>query len=528
MPRIPRYQQQSQASSFVGAPVPTKESSIFSAIGSGSDRLLKVVQEQAKATAKQEAATAYYRYQQNYNRNLSGTEQERGLADENAGTPLKLPDAAVEMGEGLAGEMAQSLGTEDARAEFNNTVRTFLIGEHRRLSLRAIEQNQANQVVAMENGGAILADTAGNVDGVDGATQIIQGIYDNYFTVDESRANISEASRQKGFKDSVNRAKRNFISGQLERNPIEFASSLNKGEYSTIEVGGRKTPFISAKEAKILISDAETIAKNRKKQAEFDFAISNGELGLELVKRDLEGGLTIQEVDNLEFEAEQNGYPAIAKMYGSYRTAMMSGNDSDRVTDFAWYSGVFDRIEEISKEAEPKGFFSKKVKIPQKQLNDAFEIIRETNEKYANNELTKKDRASIIENIYAGVIAPLGGTDVSGEAPYFTGLRAIKEAVKATNSSAQQQNKILYDTLSDYDRELAIFREAGVETPEQAVAASQKAVKAMRNRLNPGINNLAVGSTVETPFGARKVTGMDPLGNPIFVELSTEDLERLK
>lgn len=521
MPRIAEYARRSHASQFIGAPTVERKSEITATVAQGVLQVSDMLARQQAATAKQQAATANYQYQEKYYQNLVGTAEQQGLVDQYGQDPAAIPDAAIAMGEQMSTEFSAQLQNDQARAEFGRLNQNFLQGERRRLSLRAATQIRNNQVSAMEEGGQILANSASRVDGEDGISQVIEGIYDNQFVVDTSNANVGLGVRQSGFKRYTDEAKRKFINGQLDRNALGFAQELSEGKYGSIKIGEEEIPFIGAKERTSLIADAKEIVKNQEEQFNFDFAIRNGELGTSLAKADAAGQLSYSEVDDLEFDARSAGQTKIADMYASYKEAMAKSNDSRRATDKTWLITQMLEFEKISK----SGWFDGS-EVKANRLDRVFDMIREANEKYTQGELTTKDRNNYMDKLNAYVLKAIGSQKQSEE-PYFVGMNEIRKAVGGLSLPTASQVEALYSAMEDYDLALNKAGIQGEETTQQAQDAARLAIKSLGYRLYPERGSLQIGSVVNTPMGQREVKGFDEFGNPTFIELRKQDFEKL-
>ncbi|NCD16510.1 MAG: hypothetical protein EOL91_04200 [Actinobacteria bacterium] len=519
MAQIPQYARKSLVSSYVGAPVHSHKADVTAAAGEGLTRLSAAVGAQLDATAKQQAATALYKYQQNYTQALAGTKEKQGLADQHADDPLSLPQAALRMGEELASEMANGLNKR-ARTEFDNSVKGFLMSENRRITGLAVTQNKANQVVAMEEGLTTLSDSAAYTTDLTDMTQVVDGLYDTAFTVDDGGGAISPKARASLFAKSFNTAKRNFVNGKLMQDPVGFATELNAGEYSSISIKGEDTPFINATEAKRYISAARSIAKNREEQQMFEFAISNGEMALELIDRFNNGMLSLTDIDDLEFQARELKQNHIADMYGSFKDILLNGNDAKRMTDTAWFTGVSEDLLILADKRK-----SKKIS-PQQRLKRGFEIITEANKKFAANELTRSDYELINASVNSNIFVPVAKSS-SSTTPFLAGLEQIRGHMQENMKGISESERLdlFTDAMRDY---YGVIREVGMDkvTEEQAKVASKRAIEAMKARARPEFSSLEVGDMVPTPTGARKMIGRDGIGNPIL-EFTGEDVRKL-
>lgn len=528
MPRIAEYARRSHASEFIGAPTVERKSEITQAVAEGLSQVSsamvsrdKALAAQQLATSKQQAATANYQFQEKYYQTLVGTAEQQGLVDQYTQDPAAIPDAAITMGEEMTAAFASELQNEETRAEFTRMNQNFLIGERKRLSLRAATQIRNNQVAAMEEGGLTLANSAAHVDGEDGILNVVEGIYDNQFVVDTSNANIGPGARQDGFLRYTQEAKRKFINGQLDRNALGFAQELLEGKYSSLIINGEEIPFIDAKERKTLISDAREIVKNQEEQFNFDFAIRNGELGTSLAKADAAGELSYSEVDDLEFDARSAGQTKIADMYASYKQAMAKSNDSRRATDKVWLTSKMLELAEINK----SGWFdSDRTKAD--RVDRIFDMVREANDKYTRGELSTKDRSQYMDSLNKYVLKSLKSQKETQE-PYFIGMNEIHKSVMNLPLPASEQVNALYDAMQDYDLALSKANLNGEETTQQAQDAAKLALKSLGYRLYPERGALQIGSVVNTPMGQKQVKGFDEFGNPAFVELNKQDLEKL-
>lgn len=518
MAQIPQYARKSLTSSYVGAPVDSHRGDVAAAAGDGLGKLSTVVGAQLQATAKQQAATALYRYQQNYSRALAGTDKEQGLADQYSDDPLSLPQASIKMGEELASEMTKGLNKR-AQTEFSTAVKGFLMSENNRLTGLAMTQNKANQVVAMQEGLMIVADDAANKSDLEGIHGVMNGLYETAFDVDDGKGAVSPKARASLFSKSFDAAKKNFINSRLLNDPVRFAGDLNEGVYESIYLKDRKVPFIGGDEARRYISMARSIAKNRDEQKTFDFAISNGEIALQLVDKYNANQLSLADVETLEFQARELKQSEVADMYKSFRDIILSGNDTRRVTDTPWMTQVSEEIMNMSHKRKRK-------KIPpQDRLMRGFGIIKEANEKFAANELTRSDHTLVNEMINANIFVPAAKSS-EGTTPFLQGLTQIRDHLMAAKGLSESERVDMFaDGMRDY---YGVIKGQGVKnlTVEQAKTAAGRAIEAIKSRANPGYSSLEVGDTIPTPTGMRKMVGKDGLGNPI-VEFTGEDVRNL-
>lgn len=519
MARIPEYSRRNLVSSFVGEPVRQHEGAVAGAFGEGMAKISQQVNQQLEATAKQQAATATYQYQKNYNRNLAGTAEERGLADEMVSDPLELPQKAVEMGEKLMSEMATGL-SKRAQTGFQDNVQGFLAGEQQRLSRLAIAQNRANQVVAMQQNLQMLSDEAVSVTDETGVSQLVRGLRETAFSVDDGLGAVGPKHRYQEFNKHVVQAARNFAASKVHNDPTRFAAELKNGQYRTVDIDGEKVPFMSNADADRYVRMSAQRAASMEQQALHELAVRHGEFGVEMFEAIIDGRTTLPDVQNAKFQALEQGQKKAADMYESFEQAMLSGSDRNRSTDIGWYVSAWEEVAELSK--TKKGFVGEKFINTAEKMDRAFELLSEAAHKMATNELTRNDAQKLVRDIYQGIIFPTAKTQTV-QSPYFKGFEAVSEAIKEQEIPEQEKASVLFEAMDDYARIL----DAGA-THEQAETAAKRVLKAATTRIHPEALTMEAGKTyVQTPLGPRLLKGFSQNGSPVL-GLEKSDIDKIQ
>lgn len=394
MGKIPAYQRDKFASTYVGAPqldtsgVQAVEG-INKAVAPITDIAATEMHNKEVARIDQQANNALVHY------SLAYQQQMKDLEKEYANDPGGFPTAVAELGQNLQNEYAQNIPDGRIRTRFSEAA-TGVVKQSSMASLNwAAAKEEENALVAWSDSLDVAAQTAGTQSSEEGFKNSLSSIA----TIARSNPLISGDTQLKEMDRNLKQAKQNYFRGQAIDNSVNFERDMVQGKYDVIEftdANGKKHSMTTSRQEKEeyqkLAQDAQ--AQRRDRQQHQQLIMSEGKTR-DLIVGYMDGKVGLAEV--VAHQDQVNADPNSTK------------EEKDNANEAAKFArtvnrkeGVPDPLKLLEVQSESVNLMkdiSKKKKKPQKFLNELLELNTRTTQYMNSGEISETEGKSILKQI---------------------------------------------------------------------------------------------------------------------------------